>query len=182
MHICMYVPNTGIAIIQCQGHKYSMEERDTTVINLEVHPDQATMYKAKNNPKVAALLHFLGVKKEQYRYQENKKPVSYTLTATDTEKPKYFIKKLAELLPGFFDDDDKELIYSTIDEKLTEAGQKKRQINECQNQISNTQPPGPQVPELQGPETTLTIITCIEIHIEDWIIIIKRRDTLEPCP
>ena len=88
-----------------------MEERDTTVINLEAHPSQAALYEAKNDPKVAALLNSLGFKKEeQYRYGDNKKLnklVSYTMTSTDAEKPKYSIKKLAEILPGLFDDDDK---------------------------------------------------------------------------
>ena len=65
MYVCMYVSNTGTVIIQCQGHKYSVEERDTTVINLDAHPSQAALYKAKNDPKVAALLNSLGFKKEE---------------------------------------------------------------------------------------------------------------------
>ena len=73
MYVYMYVSNTGIVIIQCQGHKYSMEERHTTVINLDVHSSLAALYKAKNDPKVAALLNSLGIKKEQYRYGDNKK-------------------------------------------------------------------------------------------------------------
>ena len=179
--ICVHVPNTGIAIIQCQGHKYSMEERDTTVINLEAHPSQAALYKAKNDPKVAALLNFLGVKKEeQYRNGDNKKPnkpVTYTMTATDAEKPKYLVKKLAELLPGFFDDDDKELICSVLDEKLTGVGQQKRQTNECQNQ-NEILPAGP---GLEPEESTITIVTCVVVITEDYIYIFKRIDVIETC-
>ena len=170
VYVSIYAPNTGITITQCQGHKYSMEERDTTVINLEAHPSQATLYKAKNDPKVAALLNSLGFKKEeQYRYGDNKKLnklVSYTMTSTDAEKPKYSIKKLAEILPGLFDDDDKELIYSIIDEKLTEKGQQKRQTNEIQNQVEDTQP-------RRRATDTIVIVRCVEIITEDVIFIFK---------
>ena len=89
MYVAIYISNTGIVIIKCQGHKYSMEKRDTTVINLDAHPDQASLYRARNDPKVAAVLHSLGIKKEeQYRYEGNKKLnklVSYMITATDGE-------------------------------------------------------------------------------------------------
>ena len=160
-----------------------MEERDTTVINLDAHPSQAALYRAKSDPKVAALLNSIGIRKEEmYRYGDNKKLnklVSYTMTATDEEKPKYLIKKLAKILPGFFDDDDKELIYSIIDEKLAEVGQQKREIDECRNQEAKTLPPGPAVPEeLQGPTVRGA---CIEIQIEDMIFIIKIIDVLPNC-
>ena len=169
-------------IIKCQGHKYSMEKRDTTVINLDAHPDQASLYRARNDPKVAAVLHSLGIKKEeQYRYEGNKKfnkLVSYMITATDGQKLKYLIKKLAAILPGFFDDNDKELIYSIIDEKVKEAGQQKREANECRNQEANL-PPGPTIPEeLQRPTV---IVQCIEIQIGDMIFIIKIIDTIDNC-
>ena len=159
-------------IIKCHGHEYSMENRDTTVINVDAHPDRATLYRAKNNPKVAALLHSLGVKREeQYRRQDNKKLnklVSYTITATDGEKPKYLIKKLAELLPGYFDEDDKELINSVIDEKVTEVGQQKRQIGGCLSlNITTTG-----YAYSTGPAAT---ITSIQIYISDdrWVINIE---------
>ena len=175
----MCVPNTGIAIIQCQGHKHSMEKRDTTVINLDVHPDQATLYKAKNDPKVAALLHSLGVKKEeQYRDGDNKKLdklVSYTMTGTDAVKSKHFINKLAELLPGLFDNEDKELIYNIIDEQLTEAGQQKRQIYGCQYQNGYIQP----TPIGYG--YTITVGTCIEIITQYYIYIFKGIDIIYYC-
>ena len=161
MYVCMYALNTGIVIIKCQGHKYSMEKRYTTVINLDAHLDHAALHRARNDPKVAAVLHSLGVKREeQYKQQGNKKLnklVSYTITATDAEKPKYLIKKLAEMLPEFFDDDNKELINSIIDERLTEAGQQKRQTNECRNKKADTTP---------DPEEPVDVETCIEIYIE----------------
>lgn len=168
----MYISNIGIVIIKCHGHEYSMEKRDTTVINLDAHPDHATLYRVKNDPKVAALLHSLGVKREeQYRRQDNKKLnklVSYTMTATDGEKPKYLIKKLAELLPGYFDEDDKELIYSVIDEKVTEVGQQKRQTVECFSlNITTT---GYTI--TTGPTATITSIE-IDISGDRWVINIE---------
>ena len=164
-----------------------MEKRDTTVINLDVHPDQATLYKARNDPKVAALLHSLGVKKEeQYRDGDNKKLnklVSYTMTATDAVKSKHFINKLAELLPGLFDNEDKQLIYNTIDEKLTEAGQQKRQIYGCLIQngyIYPTPIPG-YIQPTPIPGYTIIVGTCIEIITHDFIIIFKGTDTIYYC-
>ena len=65
-----------------------------------------------------------------------------------------------------FDDDDKELIYSIIDEKLTEKGQQKRQTNEIQNQEEDTQP-------RRRPTDAIVIVRCVEIITEDVIFIFK---------
>ena len=102
------------------------------MIKLDAHADQAAQYKARNDPKVAAILSYLGVSKEEdYVYQGNKrikKLVSYVLTATDVEKTKFLIKKLAKLLPEFLDHDDTELISSVIDAQL---GHEKREAKDC---------------------------------------------------
>ena len=101
MHICIHA---AIAIIKCQGHTYTMEETETTVIKVDAQPDQAAQYKARNDPKVAAILKSLGINKEEdYIYQGNKridKLVSYILPTTDEAdgaETKRLIKKIAEV-------------------------------------------------------------------------------------
>ena len=104
----------------CQGHEYSMEKRETTVINLEAHPDLAALYRAMNDPRVAVILKSFGIDKEvEYVYQGHRRIrlVTYVITASDSEEIKRLINKLIETLPEFLDDDDKQLINNAIDNK-----------------------------------------------------------------
>ena len=102
----------------CQGHEYSMEKRETTVINLDAHPDLAALYRAMNDPKVAAILKSFGIDREVgYVYQGHRriKLATYVITASDPEEIKCLVNKLIETLPEFLDDDDKRLINNAID-------------------------------------------------------------------
>ena len=113
----------------CQGHEYSMEKKETTVINLEAHPNLASLYRAMNDPKVAAILKSFGIDKEvEYVYQEHRriKLATYVITTSDSEETKRLVNKLIETLPEFLDDDDKQLINSAIDNKVRQE----RQIGE----------------------------------------------------
>ena len=104
----------------CQGHEYSMEKRETTVINLDAHPDLAALYRAMNDPKVAAILKSFGIDREVgYVYQGHRriKLATYVITASDPEEIKCLVNKLIETLPEFLDDDDKRLINNAIDNK-----------------------------------------------------------------
>ena len=166
--------HAGIAIIKCQAHEYSMGKRETTMISLYARPDQAAQYKARNDPKVAAILSYFGIdKEEEYIYQGNrriKKLVSYVLRATDTEKTKYLIRRVAKLLPEFLDDDDTKLICSVIDAKL---GHEKRDAKDCPKETSeDNKPPGVSGPDEPKPDRE----TCIYVRIGNIIRIrIKIR-------
>ena len=110
----------------CQGHEYSMEKRETTVINLDAHPDLVALYRAINDPKVAAILKSFGIDKEvEYVYQGHRriKLVTYVITASDPQEAKRLINKLIETLPEFLDDDDKQTINNAIDHKAREERQ-----------------------------------------------------------
>lgn len=136
---CMYV---GFLILKCQGHKASIEEKETIVIQLEGYHDHNAQYKAINDPKVAKTLKSLGISKEvDYVYQHDKrskKLVLYVMMATHAEEAKQLIKKLAEILPGFFDDDDKEIINSIIDDKLKEVRQERETKKKPQSTKEST--------------------------------------------
>ena len=98
----------------------SMEKRETTVINLEAHPDLATLYRAMNDPRVAVILKSFGIdKEEEYVYQGHRRIrlATYVIIALDSEEIKRLINKLIDTLPKFLDDDDKHLINSAIDNK-----------------------------------------------------------------
>ena len=169
--LCMHA---GIAIIKCQGHEYSMGKRDTTTINLYARPDEAAQYKARNDPKVAAILSYFGVdKEEEYIYQGNrriKKLVSYVLTATDMERTKYLIKKVAKLLPEFLDDDDIKLICSVVDAKL---GYEKRDAKDCEDKNQPGVPGPPDEPTKEDREI------CVDVEIGNIRIRVKIR---QHCP
>ena len=55
------------------------------------------------------------------------KVVSYVVTVSNTEKAKYLMKKVAEILPEFIDDDDVKTIDDAIDD-ITMIEKQKRQI------------------------------------------------------
>ena len=97
-----------------------MEKRETTVINLEAHPDLTILYRAMNDPRVAVILKSFGIDKEvEYVYQGNRRIrlATYVITASNAEEIKRLINKLIETLPKFFDNDDKHLINSATDNK-----------------------------------------------------------------
>ena len=106
--------------MRCQGHTTSVTSEETTVIEIDANPHQDAQYKATDDPEVAAMLKSLGINKvEDHVYQDNKqidKVVSYVVTVSNTEKAKYLMQKVAEILPEFIDDDDVKTIDDAIDD------------------------------------------------------------------
>ena len=135
----MYV---GTAFITCEGHKYSMEHKDTTVINLDAHPDLAALYRAMNDPKVAAILKSFGIEKEiKFVYQGNRriKLPLYVITTSDPEETKRLVNKLIETLPKFLDDDDKQLVNSAIDKKARQERDTEGDCSESYTEVTEIQ-------------------------------------------
>ena len=119
-----------------------MEHRDTTVINLDVHPDLAALYRAMNDPKVAAILKSFGIEKEiKYVYQGNRriKLPLYVITASDPEETKHLVNKLIETLPKFLDDDDKHLVNSAIDKKARQERDTEGDCSESYTEVTEIQ-------------------------------------------
>ena len=120
--------------MRCQGHTTSVTSKETTVIEIDANPDQDAQYKFTDDPEVAAMLKSLGINKvEDHVYQDNKqidKVVSYVVTVSNTEKAKYLMKKVAEILPEFIDDDDVKTIDGAIDDIAIKEKQKRQIIRE----------------------------------------------------
>ena len=116
-----------------------MEHKDTTVINLNAHPDLVVLYRAMNDPKVAAILKSFGIEKEvRYVYQGNRriKLPLYVITASDPEETKRLVNKLIEILPKFLDDDDKQLVNSAIDQKARQERDTQLTEGDCSETIT----------------------------------------------
>ena len=115
--------------MKCEGHAISMTDTETTVIRIDANPDASAQHKARDDPGVAAILKSLGISKvEDYVYQDNKKVeklVSYVMTVSNAGRAKYLIKKVAQILPEFIDDDDKKVIDNTIDDIMMPEREKR---------------------------------------------------------
>ena len=119
-----------------------MEHKDTTVINLDAHPDLAALHRAMNDPKVAAILKSFGIEKEiKYVYQGNRriKLPLYVITASDPEDTKHLVNKLIETLPKFLDDDDKHLDNSAIDKKARQERDTEGDCSETITEVTEVQ-------------------------------------------
>ena len=142
-----------------------MEKRETTVINLDAYPDLSALYRAMNDPNVAAILKSFGIDKEvEYVYQGHRriKLVTYVITASDPQEAKRLINKLIETLPEFLDDDDKQTINNAIDYKARE-----------ERQVSVNCPP--------NSNTNITVTECHEIRILDVRIFKNTKTTIIQC-
>ena len=119
--------------MKCEGHAISMTDTETTVIRIDANPDASAQHKARDDPGVAAILKSLGISKvEDYVYQDNKKVeklVSYVMTVSNAGRAKYLIKKVAQILPEFIDDDDKKVIDNTIDDIMMPEREKRLSIS-----------------------------------------------------
>ena len=115
--------------MKCEGHSISITDTETTVIRIDANPDASAQHKARDDPGVAAILKSLGISKvEDYVYQDNKKVeklVSYVMTVSNAGRAKYLIKKVAQILPEFIDDDDKKVIDNTIDDIMMPEREKR---------------------------------------------------------
>ena len=129
----MHITYIGIAIMKCQGHEYSLQKVNRTVIKMNAHPDKAAQHRARYNRRVAATLKSLGIKQEVERIYVHgsnklvKNRLKYTIDVQDREKTKYLVKKFSEILPEYLDQDDVETVYQAFND-LTAGRRQERQI------------------------------------------------------
>ena len=111
--------------MRCQGHKLSLEKKQTVVLNLEASPDQSVQFE---DSEVSAWFESWGIStQESFLHQGNKleRRVTYAATVSSARSAKRMIKKITTRLPQFIDDDDRQVIENVIDTTLAEARQKR---------------------------------------------------------